>query len=240
MNSIEFESATPLYQQIYDILCQKIEKGEYKPGGRIPSEDKLCETYHVSRVTVRGALKKMVDDGILIKKHGKGTFVSQPIFHESTSAQGSFTKSCEQMGAVPTTKLISREIKKAETCVCKDLDIPEESDVIFVTRIRMVDEIPAIFEIDYFSSEHSYIMEADVETVTLRETIHKNSNMEIKHYVDTFDVRLSDKLQGEWLKCPANTPLLCVHQVVYAQGNKVLYFNEQYIRSDIYKYVSEQ
>lgn len=240
MNNIEFDSAIPLYQQIYDILYKQIEEGVYKPGGRIPSEDKLCEIYHVSRVTVRGALKKMVDEGILIKKHGKGTFVSQPVFHESTSAQGSFTKSCEQMGAIPTTKMISVEVKNGEASVCRDLEIPEDSEVIFVTRVRMVDGVPAIFEIDYFSTEHKYIMDADVENVTLRETIRENTKMEIKRYVDTFDVRFSDKMQGKWLKCQVNTPLLCVHQVVYSQENKVLYFNEQYIRSDIYKYVSEQ
>lgn len=239
MKSVGFESVTPLYQQIYDILYEEIEKGVYAPGGRIPSEDKLCSMYHVSRVTVRAALKKLTENGALVKKHGKGTFVAQSVFSESVNAKGSFTKSCEQMGVIPKTKRISVEMKKTTKNIRKILGIEGDTEVICINRLRMVDGIPAIFEVDYFSEKHKYMLDADVETKPLRETIFHHSGLEIKKYKDMFDVTPVSKLQSKWLNCSQNEILLCVHQTVYADMDEVLYYNEEYIRSDIYKYVTE-
>lgn len=72
-----------------------------------------------------------------------------------------------------------------------------------------------------------------VSRVTVR-----NIGQEVQRYRDTFDVHFADKEEGKWLLCPAHTALLGVSQIVYGVNNKVLYYNEQYIRSDIYKYVT--
>ena len=72
---IEHESAIPLYQQIENDIKDKIISGEYQAGQMLPSESKFCEMYQVSRVTVRNAISDLVEQGILIRKHGKGTFV---------------------------------------------------------------------------------------------------------------------------------------------------------------------
>jgi DNA-binding GntR family transcriptional regulator len=68
-------SSVPLYNQLIDILLQKINNGEYNPGDKIPSEQDLCEEYDISRPTVRQAIKELVQKGILIKLKGKGTFL---------------------------------------------------------------------------------------------------------------------------------------------------------------------
>lgn len=240
MGKIMYEGDTPLYLQIYNNLLYEIEIGEYSPGERIPSEESLRFKYHVSRVTIRAALSKMVDDGILVKKRGKGTFVAQHAFLESGKAQGSFTKSCKQKGVRPATKLIYSGIIKTFLPVSDFLQISDESEMVCVKRIRMIDDIPVIFEEDYFSKEHSYILNADVENCPIREIIKKNSGLNVSRYMDTFDVRLADKEQSKWLECQLDTPLLGIQQLVYNEHNQILYYNEQYIKSEIYKYVSEQ
>lgn len=70
-------SSVPLYNQLIDVLLQKISEGDYKPGDKIPSEQDLCEIYDISRPTVRQAVKELVQKGILIKQKGKGTFLSE-------------------------------------------------------------------------------------------------------------------------------------------------------------------
>ena len=70
--------STPLYQQIYDELKEAIERGEYTPKERIPSEPELAEKYEVSRITVRRAVEELCTDGYLVKQLGRGTFVSAP------------------------------------------------------------------------------------------------------------------------------------------------------------------
>ncbi len=75
MDKLESNKKAPLYQQLYDAILNKVRSGEYQVGEKIPSEEQLMTIYGVSRVTVRNAIKQLVDENILIKRHGKGTFV---------------------------------------------------------------------------------------------------------------------------------------------------------------------
>ena len=70
-----------LYSNIENDLRQKILSGEFGPGERLPTEAELCEQYGVSRITVRRAIKNLVDDDMLRRYRGKGTFV-RPKLHE--------------------------------------------------------------------------------------------------------------------------------------------------------------
>lgn len=72
------DNIIPLYQQLADIIRNSITSGELKYGDKIPTEVELSEKYNVSRITVRAAINELVESGFLIKKQGKGTFVSKP------------------------------------------------------------------------------------------------------------------------------------------------------------------
>lgn len=73
---LEKKSQSPLYQQLMARLKNDILAGVYPSGARIPSEQLLCETYGVSRVTVRKAMLDLVQEGLLVRRQGKGTFVA--------------------------------------------------------------------------------------------------------------------------------------------------------------------
>ena len=96
--------------------------------------------------------------------------------------------------------------------------------------------MPAIFEIDYFRMEYMFLLKEDLEDVSLMETISKNISTQPKRVEDVFEVKYSNKEYSDHLKCATNMPLLKVRQLVYAENDEVLYYNEQYIRSDKYKY----
>ena len=74
--SINKESRIPLYYQLIDILIEMIEKGYISENDQLPSERELCETYNVSRSTVRQAMQELEREGYVYREHGKGTFVS--------------------------------------------------------------------------------------------------------------------------------------------------------------------
>ena len=79
--TIDRESKLKLYVQIYTIIKEKIESGEWSAGTQIPTEDDLCKTYDVSKVTVREAIQELVREGHLKRQQGKGTFVLYSVPH---------------------------------------------------------------------------------------------------------------------------------------------------------------
>ena len=71
------KKSIPLYLQLEQVIKSKILVGEYMPGDQIPTEKDLCNTYEVSSVTARQAILNLVNEGLLIRKQGKGTFVTK-------------------------------------------------------------------------------------------------------------------------------------------------------------------
>lgn len=233
---LEINSFIPLYQQLYDNIRKQISAGIYKPGEKIPSEGDLCKEFNVSRITVRNALDELVKEDILFKKRGKGTYVTIPERIEATCAGNSFTNSCHRINAKPSTKIISTSVEKANKYASEALSIKQEDKVICIKRLRLIDDVPVIFEVDYFRIDYMFLLKEELEDKSLMEVISKNISTPPKRVEDIFEVKYSNKEYSNYLKCASNMPLLKVRQLVYTENNDVLYYNEQHIRSDKYKY----
>ena len=76
--TIDRHSKLPYYQQLYEILLGKIQRREWLPGDRIPPESELIEEYQVSRNTVRQVFDKLVNDGLIYRQRGRGSFRRAP------------------------------------------------------------------------------------------------------------------------------------------------------------------
>lgn len=236
MKKLQSGTAVTLYEQLCNAIKEKIQTGEYKPGDRIPSEEQLAKMYGISRITVRSGIEHLVKENLLVKKHGKGTFVSLPVHVESTSAGGSFTKSCILTGKVPSTEILERGYVKAGKEVAKGLNVEEGSEVIRIIRLRLMNDVPSILEIDYFREEHQFMLNEDLEKKSLLEVIREETGVSALQFEDIFDVTHAQTFQAKYLKIPLTTALLLVRQSVIAQANQIIYYNEQYIYPERYKY----
>lgn len=78
MTPLDTQSMTPLYQQVAQQLEQAVNSGELRYGDKIMSESEMSQHYGVSRVTVRRAVDRLVESGVLSRRQGKGTYVSFP------------------------------------------------------------------------------------------------------------------------------------------------------------------
>ena len=91
-------SAQPLYRQLAAMLKEKIRCGELKPGEQIMTEAELSDFYQVSRSTVRKGIELLVDEGILVKRPGIGTFVSEQKIQRNVSGVLGFTATAIKWG----------------------------------------------------------------------------------------------------------------------------------------------
>ena len=89
---IKKDSHIPIYYQIETEIKKLAETKDLKPGDLIPSEREFAEKYEVSRMTVRQAINNLVNEGILIRQRGKGTFIAEPKIEQPLQGLTSFSE----------------------------------------------------------------------------------------------------------------------------------------------------
>ncbi len=139
---------TPLFIQIYNLLCSAIEEGVYKPGDRLPSENELIEKYSVSRTTALAAIDELLKAKIAYRERGKGTFVAKPVI-DHFSFQKSFTEAMLERGLHPSSKMLFLGKGRPDPETLKKLKIPEALEYYKIVRLRLADEMPVALQQTY-------------------------------------------------------------------------------------------
>lgn len=128
----------PRYQMLANELRQSIERGEYKPGDRLPSESELCASYGVSRGTVVRAIEQLVSEGAVHRRQGSGSFVTRPSLHRRAGKLLSFTESAAGDGLRSTQSLLSIGQATSEQVAQFQCGGP----AIDLRRLRFIDGLP--------------------------------------------------------------------------------------------------
>ena len=130
MNRINRQSKLPLYHQLYEILRDDILSGEWQPGDMIPPESELVKRYQVSRTTVRQVLDMLVNEGLIYRQQGRGTFVAHPTVEQALVRIISFTDDMRQRGFKPGTTVLSSGLIPAPQDIAEKLEVePGEEEV---------------------------------------------------------------------------------------------------------------
>ena len=180
--------ATPLYKQLEEKLQHEIETGERPAGSRLPTENELSETYHVSRVTVRKALAGLSELGYLDRKSGKGTFVAEKKLHRSITEVISFTDMCRMMNATAGAKTIKIALEEPSEREIKEMSLKPGEKILVLERIRYMDDEPVIIELNKFPESFSFLFGEDLNDTSLFEVLKKH-NIILDHSRKTLDIR---------------------------------------------------
>lgn len=232
MATFKHLSPVTLKEQLYQELLAQIQDGTYRPGDKIPTELQLSEMYNISRVTVRQTLARLVDEQILIKRAGKGTFVKEAPFVEKYFVGGSFTDSCFRMNTIPSTQIICRETIESPEGLNGQLG----DSVIHITRLRCVNGIPSIVEEDYFPATSIFLLQEDLTDVSFFSLVYQKTGLMPSNSESFFRIVYATKKQAELLGCSLAHALLEVSQNVMDANKKLIYINYQYIFSERYVY----
>lgn len=140
--SVDRSRPEPLYLQVEVALRERILKGEWRRGIKIPSEEQLCRDYGVSRVTMRQAIRTLVEDGYLERTRGRGTFVCEPTLTAGVRGLNSFSEEMRALGLDPGGRVLAIEVVRAEELVAERLGIEIGDEVVRVRRLRTGDGRP--------------------------------------------------------------------------------------------------
>jgi GntR family transcriptional regulator len=139
---VDPHSAMPLYVQVEALLHERISGGEWRAGERIPTEEQLGAAYGVSRVTMRQALARLVDRGLLVRERGRGTFVRDTRLTAGARGVTSFTAEMAAMGVIAGSRLLGFEVAACDQATADALAVPDGTPVIVIRRLRTGGGVP--------------------------------------------------------------------------------------------------
>lgn len=142
VTKVDRDRPEPLYHQVREDLRTRIDNGAWDIGEQIPTEDELCDLYQVSRITIRRAVSDLVDAGLLMRAHGRGTFVRNPRMIAGARGLTSFTREMQDLGLNPGSRLLDRAVIPAEGHIAEALQLTEGDDVTVLRRLRTGDGDP--------------------------------------------------------------------------------------------------
>jgi len=144
--TVDPNSPIPLYQQVKEIIADRIQQKYWQAGDLIPTEQQLINEFQVSRTTVRQAISALVQEGLLEKRQGKGTIVKSQKLTGSLGRLTGFAEEVMEKGLHPHSKLIRTEIRKNLFFEKQKLQLDENEDVVMIERIRFADHEPIAVE----------------------------------------------------------------------------------------------
>lgn len=231
---IDKKSPVPIYYQLKSIILEKISRGEYIEGSIIPSERELVDVLNISRMTVRQAINHLVNEGVLFREKGKGTFVAKTKIEQKNIM--SFSDVVSKKGMVPSTKILHFSREEATKDILNLLDLTGNQVVYNIKRLRLADDIPVGIEQSYIPEMYCPGLEKYDLTSSLYKLIGEEYLHVIKYVDNVVEAAKPSKEEKSLLNISLNIPVLNITSVMFTESGIKLQYERSVYRSDEYKY----
>lgn len=226
-------SAVPLYTQIEQQLRAAIEDSTFKPHDVIPSEHALCVQYGVSRMTARRAIDQLVDEGLLFRQPGKGTFVAPAKISHALSTLLSFSAGMQEQGLSQRTVVAHASLGESPIQVARGLGLPARSKVVHLARIRIVEEEAVAYHEAYLPPYFSPILAMDL-TGSLTKMMSELGGS-VRESRDTVQSIAASHEAAEALGLAVGAPVLRVEGVAYSSTGEPLRYTDAVYRGERFR-----
>src|SRR5687768_9199753 len=197
-------------------LRRAIIEGEFPPGSKLPNEDALCQRFAVSRITLREAVRGLIEDGYVIRRQGAGTFVTAgPALRNSLDTNFSYTEYLESTGIRVSKKVLDAEQVAPSDEVSSDLELEEGDEVVVIRRIRIAGRKPAIYSVDTVPAD---IVDAKRDLRAFGRSLYRllgSRGHIVDHARSVLIPVVANATLAQTLEVPRGTPLQHIRQVDY-------------------------
>jgi GntR family transcriptional regulator len=231
------KNVTSLYEQIAMQLREEALGGLYEPSGKLPSEAQLCERFAVSRITVRLALDRLTEEGVVERKQGKGTYVSGKQVRHNLDALRSFHDSLVMQGLKPEMRVLSKEVVPLPAHL-RPLFGKKTSHCVLLERLHLADGEPIAIGISYLPKE---VDELGREEIASRPNyaLLKSLNGEGVARADVaIRAQLADRRLARLLKTKTGSAVLVMTRTSAFRNGECCDHSTFFIRPERYEFVA--
>ncbi len=228
------ESSTPLYEQLAAYIKIQIQAGVLKPGDKMVTENKLCEVLNVSRTTIRQAMNRLVEEGLLIRYRGKGSYIGEQKLKRNINYMYNFSENIRDAGAVPSSVVLQSKVVDVEESIATLLQLPRgQSKAFLLKRLRCANDEPIILETSYIPYYLcSGIEKNDFSTASLYNILTNYYKLQPYHAVETIESILISSEYAKRLKCKAKEPGYKIERLSHLESGYVFEFTTSITRAD--------
>lgn len=231
-------SGVPLYYQLETLLREQIASGTYRPGDQLPPESDLARRYGVSRMTVRQAMAGLQEAGLIRRRPGRGTFVSEEAVHGGGDRV--LDRSIDDlisMGQATSVKLLELEETEANPREARDLKIGVGEPVIRCRRLRLLDDQPYCYIVNHMPLEiGSRIPEANWRRGSVLQFVEEELGIPLRVANQRIHATLADANLARSLETRVGAPLLLVDYYIGTAKRQPVEMAELFYRSDLYTF----
>ncbi|CAK8054607.1 GntR family transcriptional regulator [Eupransor demetentiae] len=225
----------PRYIEIHNEIRERIAAGEWQTNNRLPAERDLAETFHVSRMTLRQAIQTLVDEGILERKVGSGTYVAEKKVSERALGVTSFTELMKQAGRTPQSITVSYKITMPSASEMGRLKLKADDEVLVMERLRLGDDEPILLEQTTLPVKLVNNFTRSELTDSLYATLIK-AGIQPGHAEQTVTASLATERQADFLQIKRGDAILSVRQVSYDQNDQPFEYVRSYYVGDRFEF----
>lgn len=229
------QSRTPLYQQLEERLRHLIGSGALRRGDVVPAERDLAEMTGVSRVTVRKAIEKLVQDGILVQKVGAGTFVSGRI-EQPLSVLLGFSEDMRARGFEPGSTWLEKRLGAAGPEEAMALGVAPGAPVVRLKRIRTANDEPIAME-TAIVSRHD-LPSPDLVEESFYAALKARGLVPVRA-LQRLRAGLASAQEAQWLNLVRPSAILQIERRAFLADGRVLEVTFSSYRADLYDFVVE-
>jgi GntR family transcriptional regulator len=235
LGKLDEASSQPLYQQLQRTLRQAIETRILSPDDALPPERDLAVDFAVSRITVRKAIDGLVNEGMLVRRQGSGTFVCTRV-EKNFSKLTSFSEDMRARGRTPRSVWLRRSSGTVTPEESLTLRSSPGTPVYRFHRIRFADEAP--MSIEYATVLAACLPSLDSVESSLYEALERAGNRPVRA-LQRLRAVLFTAEQAELLQAKEKDAGLLVERLGFLKDGSAMEFTQSYYRGDIYDFVAE-
>lgn len=219
--------------QMVEDLQKKIQNGEYKEGDKLPTEMEFCEIYSLSRMTVRKALEKLIDNGWLYRVQGSGNYVSKDVSRVTYVEDSNSLGLTQYMkGKKVDSKILKLEIMKASSRLATKIKCNENEELYYVERVRYIDNEPQIIEHTYFLKKYVCLLNEEILKGSIYNHIENILGYKIQKSTNVITTKNCTEREADILQCSPGDAVIVSDSTVYFDNGNVFEFSKNYHKGE--------
>lgn len=234
------EGQTPFYKQLKGKILDDIESGKLKHGDKLPSERELAEQFQISRMTARHTLSILEREGVVERRVGAGTFITNNKITMDFITFNSFTKNMLNKGLHPSTEVLSIGKIEAKPHIANKLRVPVGETLFALKRLRKVNDMPIAIEESFVAERLCPNLDTHItDNVSLYQILEDEYGIVLVKAKEHMQVTFSEESDSKLLKIRTESPCIFQESIAFDRNENEIEFSTSLTRSDIVKFYSE-